>query len=293
MLEGQITKALSGFYYVTTEQGQTYRTKARGLFRKEKLTPLVGDYVTFDLEEGQDGTILEVKDRKNLLVRPPIANIDLAFVISSAVDPKFSQQLLDRMLVVLESIHIQPAIYVSKLDLASQDLVQEIKALQDYYRALGYDFLCPEDGQVDQGQMKDIIGRKRVVFMGQSGVGKSRLLNQLNDQLNLLTGQTSKALGRGRHTTRHVELLPIFEGYIADTPGFSSLDLEGIEKEELGQYFPEFWARRAQCKFSGCLHYKEPKCAVKAGVESGDLSSNRYRHYVHFLEEIMARKPKY
>lgn len=293
MLEGKITKALSGFYYVTTKDGQIYQTRARGVFRNQNITPLVGDYVEFTIEDGQDGTVNKILDRKNELTRPPVSNIDTGFVITSVVHPNFSTQLLDRMLVLLESHHIKPIIYVTKMDLADNESETLINEYRQYYQSIGYTFEYSHNEELDTELFKELIGVDVVVFMGQSGVGKSTLLNKLDSSLDLKTAETSLALGRGKHTTRHVELLPIFEGYIADTPGFSSLELNQIEKEELTQYFPEFWSRRTECKFKGCMHNKEPKCAVKKAVSDGDIVEHRYQNYLTFLEEIENRKPKY
>ncbi len=293
LLQGRITKALSGFYYVTTQDGQTYQTRARGVFRNKNITPLVGDYVEFTTQEGQDGTVNKILERKNELTRPPVSNIDTGFVITSVVYPNLSTQLLDRMLVLLESHHINPIIYVTKMDLVDDETKNIIDEFRQYYQSIGYSFEYSHDEEIDREMFKELIGTDVVVFMGQSGVGKSTLLNKLDASLNLKTAETSIALGRGKHTTRHVELLPIFEGYIADTPGFSSLELSQIEKEELTQYFPEFWSRRAECKFKGCIHNKEPKCAVKTAVSNGDIAEHRYQNYLTFLEEIENRKPKY
>lgn len=293
MPEGKITKALSGFYYVTTKAGQTIQTRARGVFRNQNITPLVGDKVEFTQEADQDGTVTKIYDRHNELTRPPVANVDMAFIVTSVVKPTFSNILLDRMLVLLEANHIKPIIYVTKMDLADEKSKSLIFKAQEYYESIGYPFIYSQDESVDKAKIKDLIQEDVVVFMGQSGVGKSTLLNKLDSRLNLKTGETSEALGRGRHTTRHVELVPIFDGFIVDTPGFSSLDLEDIEKEELTQYFPEMWAKRSQCKFRGCLHSKEPKCAVKQAVNQGEIIDTRYQNYLSFLTEIENRKPKY
>lgn len=293
MLTGRITKALSGFYYVTTKDHVTYQTRARGVFRNQDITPLVGDLVEFDVQGDQDGTVTKIYERKNQLERPPVSNIDTAFIIMSAVEPVFSKKLLDRTLVLLESLHIKSVIYVTKMDIADDDMIEEVSQLKTYYESIGYEFEYSLTEDVDKQKFKELIDEEAIVFMGQSGVGKSTLLNKLDTSLNLKTAEISTALGRGRHTTRHVELVPIFNGYIVDTPGFSSLELGEIKKEELTQYFPEFWTRRSECKFSGCVHNKEPKCAVKHAVKNGDIAKHRYQHYLMFLEEIESRKPRY
>lgn len=296
--KGQITKALSGFYYVTDETGTIYQTRARGVFRKKKLTPLVGDYVHFESENTQEGTVKELLARENELTRPPVANVDVGIVVTSAVDPKFSTQLLDRFLVMLEAKHIQPIVLVTKMDLVSEEERKEIQAYQKAYQELGYSFIVPSEQETLskeylEEELKNIFKGHLVVFMGQSGAGKSTLLNALKPELELKTAETSRSLGRGKHTTRHVELLPMLDGLVADTPGFSALAFDEIEKEELTQYFPEMWEKRAECKFSGCLHKKEPKCAVKQAVETGEIAAYRYDHYLLFLEEIENRKPDY
>lgn len=290
---GQITKALSGFYYVTDESGKTYQTRARGVFRKMKLTPLVGDYVEFELDENEEGLIKNISERKNELSRPPISNIDLGVIVMSVVEPDFSTQLLDRFLVHLEYNRIRPVIYVTKTDLLSIEELEKIKEYKSYYDSVGYTCIMPTENANHSEMLNELFKEKIVVFMGQSGAGKSTLLNKLDQSLNLKTDKTSKSLGRGKHTTRHVELLPVFNGLVADTPGFSSIAFDKIAKEELPECFPEMWEKRAECKFKGCLHYKEPKCAVKKAVENNEIPNFRYEDYILFLEEIMNRKPDY
>ncbi|WP_208558726.1 ribosome small subunit-dependent GTPase A [Marinilactibacillus kalidii] len=298
MQRGQITKALSGFYYVTDESNTIYQTRARGVFRKQNLTPLVGDYVEFESGNISEGIIQNLLERKNELTRPQVANVDVGIVIMSAVDPDFSTQLLDRFLVMLESKHIEPVIFITKMDKLTEDQRQEIVAYQAEYVAIGYQIILTEKTvemkkkQVEQ-IFKEQFGGKLIVFIGQSGAGKSTLLNVIDSSLALKTGETSKSLGRGKHTTRHVELIPLMDSLIADTPGFSSLNFDDIEQEELTEYFPEMWARRGECKFSGCIHLEEPKCAVKKAVEDQVIPKYRYDHYLLFLEEIRNRKPRY
>lgn len=290
---GRITKALSGFYYVTTKEGLTYQTRGRGVFRNQNISPYVGDYVEFTLDHNNEGTIQHILPRHNQLTRPQVMNVDVGCVICSAVEPTFSLKLLDRFLVQLEHHQIKPLIIVTKLDLLSGDIHQNLRSYQSYYRSIGYPFIlaiCIDDVKV---VLQSVMTDQVALFMGQSGVGKSTLLNRLDSTLSLKTGETSRALGRGRHTTRHVELLPILGGWIADTPGFSSLELNDIEKEQLREYFPEMWERRAQCKFRGCLHHNEPKCAVKRDVAFGDILAERYTHYLELLEELTNRKPIY
>ncbi len=293
MLEGQIRKAISGFYYVYHE-GKLVQCKSRGVFRKRGIHPLVGDFVTFVPDGKNDAIITEVKTRKNELVRPPIANVDSALLVFSIVEPDFSTHLLDRFLTVIESFDIQPVICLTKEDLASEPALAAVMKLATYYEKIGYTVIKTHIGDEKlPALLKPILEQKTTVLAGQSGVGKSTLLNTVLPVLGLKTGEISEALGRGKHTTRHVELLEVAEGLVADTPGFSSLEFEHVEKEQLSRYFIEFDAASSDCKFRGCLHLNEPKCAVKAQVEIGEIAEHRYKNYVHFLQEIIERKPRY
>lgn len=299
MREGQITKALSGFYYITDEKDVVYQTRARGVFRKKGITPLVGDYVKFESENQTEGTLVEVKPRKNELVRPPIANVDIGVIVASVTGPNFSVQLLDRFLIMLEYKHIDPIIYVSKLDIADEETVEEIEQYKAVYEKIGYPFITLNVAETEnlKEEIKKIFTNyfenKLAVFIGQSGAGKSTLLNFLNPAFNLITAETSKSLGRGKHTTRHVELLPLLGGLFADTPGFSALSFPDIEKEELSYCFPEMRKLSPNCKFRGCLHQNEPKCAVKDALETGEVAKSRYENYLQILIEIQNRKPMY
>ncbi|MDO3659365.1 ribosome small subunit-dependent GTPase A [Bacillus sp. C28GYM-DRY-1] len=299
MPEGKIIKALSGFYYVLDESEEdsdkVIQCRGRGIFRKNKITPLVGDYVVYQAENDKEGYLLEIKERTNELIRPPICNIDQAVLVFSAVQPSFSTALLDRFLVLVESNDIQPIICITKMDLIEdQDTQVAIQAYAEDYRNIGYDVYLTSSK--DQDSLADIIPHfqnKTTVFAGQSGVGKSSLLNAISPDLGLKTNEISEHLGRGKHTTRHVELIHTSGGLVADTPGFSSLEFTDIEEEELGYTFPEMREKSSSCKFRGCLHLKEPKCAVKQAVKDGDLKQYRYDHYVEFMTEIKDRKPRY
>ncbi len=293
MPEGKIIKALSGFYYVF-DHAKVWQCRGRGVFRKQKVSPLVGDNVIFQAENELEGYILEIKERKNELIRPPVANIDQAILVFSAVEPEFSPLLLDRFLVLVEFNHIQPVICLTKMDLLTAEKMDEIQAYADQYRSIGYKVVLTssEKGMGIESLLPYLEG-KISVFAGQSGVGKSSLLNALKPELALKTSNISTHLGRGKHTTRHVELLSVGNGWVADTPGFSSLELLDLEAEQLTTCFPELQTASEQCKFRGCLHLKEPKCAVKAGVETGNIQPYRYNHYLNFLKEIKERKPRY
>ena len=294
MPEGKIIKALSGFYYVL-DGDQIIQCRGRGVFRKNKVTPLVGDDVVYQADNDKEGYILEIKDRFNELVRPPISNVDQAVLVFSAKEPTFSTSLLDRFLVLVEAGDIRPIICITKMDLVDDDALKEqIHQYAEDYRNIGYSVYLTS---MKSGRgIEDIIPHfqdKITVFAGQSGVGKSSLLNAISPDLELKTAGISAHLGRGKHTTRHVELIDINGGLVADTPGFSSLEFAGIEAEDLGQTFLEIGEKSAECKFRGCLHIKEPNCAVKRAVENGEIAQYRYNHYVEFLTEIKDRKPRY
>ncbi|WP_419883794.1 ribosome small subunit-dependent GTPase A [Peribacillus sp. B-H-3] len=293
MPEGKIIKALSGFYYVLDGEN-VIQCRGRGVFRLNKVNPLVGDSVVYQAENPTDGYILEVKDRKNELVRPPIANIDQAILVFSAVEPDFSTALLDRFLALIEDNEVEPIICISKMDLLQESKIQEIEKYIADYKKTGYAVITTSS-KTNEGieKLQPYLQGKTSVFAGQSGVGKSSLLNAMKPELKLKTNDISSHLGRGKHTTRHVELIHVGSGLVADTPGFSSLDFLEMEAERLSYCFPEIYQTGERCKFRGCLHDKEPKCAVKEAVESGEIPQYRYNHYLQFLEEIKDRKPRY
>ncbi|SUN05299.1 ribosome-associated GTPase [Streptococcus acidominimus] len=270
-------KALAGFYYVESE-GQVYQTRARGNFRKKGQTPYVGDIVDFSAEEQSEGYILKIHERRNSLVRPPIVNIDQAVIIMSAKEPDFNANLLDRFLVLLEQKSIRPVIYISKMDLLEHR--DELDSYRVIYEKIGYPFVNSLE------ELIPLLKDKVTVFMGQTGVGKSTLLNKIAPELQLETGAISDSLGRGRHTTRAVSFYNVYGGKIADTPGFSSLDYEVKEVEALTDCFPEIAAASQGCKFRTCTHTHEPDCAVKPAVEAQEISQSRYDNYLQFLTEI-------
>lgn len=295
MRKGIILKALSGFYYVEDQESkELIQCRSRGLFRKQKITPLVGDYVGFLTEEDGNGYVMEVYERKNELVRPPIANVDLALVVFSVKEPDFSVKLLDRFLAVIEMNGIEPVIVLTKLDLLTDEERVDLEPKINYYREIGYKVIeTSSKQQFGLEAITELIQDEIIVVCGQSGVGKSSLLNTIDQSLDIQVNEISKALGRGKHTTRHVELHKLCGGLIADTPGFSSLDLDQLEPIDLSQCFIEFYELSDQCKFRGCLHENEPRCAVKQAVENEEVLPTRYENYLQFLTEIKTRKPKY
>ena len=292
MPTGQIIKALSGFYYVLAD-GNIYQTRGRGVFRKRGQTPLVGDLVEFESTSQTDGMIVTLLPRKNSLIRPTVANIDVAVIVMSAVEPNFSTHLVDRFLVYLEAKQIQPVIVITKMDLLTEQEAQTIQQFKHQYEQIGYRVWLSQELFAQEDGFLATLQNQLVVFMGQSGVGKSTLLNHFVPELQLETGVISTALGRGKHTTRHVELHCIKGVWIADTPGFSSVELMGITKEELPHLFPEFRLYDSMCKFRECSHTHEPSCGVKEALENGKIIPSRYEHYQLFLEEINQQKPKY
>ncbi|WP_396129588.1 ribosome small subunit-dependent GTPase A [Exiguobacterium mexicanum] len=294
-MKGTIIRLQGGFYDVMTEEKQEIRCRARGNFRNRNISPVVGDDV--DIQDQGDGTgyILAVDERSNHLVRPPIANIDQAFLLFSVKEPAFSFHLLDRFLVLIESKQVHPIIVLTKMDLLTESELETIQAAAALYRLIGYEVIetSTENGTGIE-QIRGSFKEKTSVFAGQTGVGKSSLLNAVAPELELATGKISKSLGRGKHTTRHVTLITLADGLVADTPGFSSLEFpEELEVEEMRWCFPEFVERHDDCKFRGCAHLNEPGCAVKAAVEAGEIASTRYENYVTFMAELNDRQRRY
>lgn len=281
MQEGQIVKSVGGFYDVKSE-GSVFRCRARGLFRKQKIKPLVGDYVTF-----ADDYITAVHPRTNVLHRPPMANIDQVLLVFSITKPAFSGYLLDRILVHAEAMNVEAVIVVTKNDIASEAERALFHGYRKVYEDVGYPVIVPSESDESLGEQLLPYFQDRVsVLAGPSGVGKSTLLNRVSPDLELETGGISEGLERGKHTTRHVELLSVGGGSVADTPGFSSLDFTGIDLELVQDCFPEISAARMDCKYRGCTHRKEDGCAVKAAVERGEIDGDRCKHYQHFFNEV-------
>lgn len=294
-LTGRIIKQISGYYDIAVN-GTTYRTRGRGSLRNDKITPLVGDFAAFQPGEGDDeGYLLKVLPRHNALVRPPVANVDQAVLITSAVEPDFPKNLLDRFLVYLEGHDIHAEIYLTKTDLTKPQRLTKIRQDLAGYTKIGYPVFAP-DKPFDPtilAQVQASFADKLTIFTGQTGAGKSTLLNHLVPGLDLATAAISHALNRGRHTTRTTDLYPIHGGLVADTPGFSSLGLLDVTLDDLRDRFPEFVALAPNCKFRGCQHVSEPHCAVKAALAAGDIMQSRYDNYLQFREELSGKRPVY
>lgn len=286
MLEGVIIKGIGGFYYVKTRE-DIYECRARGIFREENITPLIGDKVLIRLsEEDNTGYIEKIFDRKSQLIRPPVANITQAIIVMSIKKPNINCWLLDRFLVMIEHKNLDIKICLNKIDLANEE---DISLIEDIYSKAQYKIIKTSTKTgVGILELKESLKDNITVFAGPSGVGKSSLLNKINPRLKLETGNVSKKTTRGKHTTRHVELIDLdSRSYVLDTPGFSSLNMDFIEEDvELSRYFREIHEYSHRCKFIGCLHDREPNCEVKKQVEEGNISRERYENYLQFLEEI-------
>ncbi len=285
MTDGKLIKGIGGFYYVETAE-TIYECKARGLFRKQKITPLVGDDVSITVNENGENTIDLIKPRKNELVRPPLSNIDLLFIVSSVVDPSVNTSVLDRLIAIAEYKDIEPVIVFTKIDLDSS--AEKYKKL---YEKAGFRvIMCNNKTGDGSDEIKSLISGKTCAFTGNTGVGKSSLLNCIDHSLSLATGETSKKLGRGKHTTRHCELYKVCGGYVADTPGFSSIDFERCEKilkDDLPFCFREFRPYIGECKFlTNCSHVADKGCAVVKAVEDGEISEERHNSYVSLYNEV-------
>ncbi|MDE7259875.1 MAG: ribosome small subunit-dependent GTPase A [Lachnospiraceae bacterium] len=290
-MQGKIIKGIAGFYYVYVEGHGTYECKAKGIFRKDHVKPLVGDDVVMDvLDEGERlGNISEILPRRSALIRPAVANVDQAMIIFAIVKPNPNFNLLDRFLIRMERQNLPTIICFNKQDIAS---AQEKEALRQSYETCGYHVLfisALENEGLEQ--VKELLSGKTTTVAGPSGVGKSSLINRLAPKANMETGEISAKIERGKHTTRHSEIIALGEEtYIMDTPGFTSLDISEITKEELGQYYPEFVQYEPYCKFSGCAHISEPSCGVKEAVVEGKISTVRYENYKVLYQELKDKR---
>ena len=286
-MQGKIVKGISGFYYVHVVGTGIYECKAKGIFRNRKVKPLVGDNVEIVVldEEKHLGNVEEILPRKNELIRPAVSNIDMALVIFAAAKPDPNFNLLDRFLCMMEYQKVPVTICFNKCDLVSEE---EKENLQKIYAPAGYDILFT---RVKTGEnidrLKALLAEKTTTVAGPSGVGKSSLVNELQTDVRMQTGAISDKIGRGKHTTRHSEIISIGQDtYIMDTPGFSSMDLPGFEKEDLWTCYPEFVPYEPECRFIGCSHIGEPDCGVKNALAEGKISRVRYDNYVMLYDEM-------
>ena len=290
-MQGKIIRGIAGFYYVHVVESGVYECKAKGIFRKDGIKPLVGDDVEIEIldEKNMEGNIMQILPRRNDLVRPAVANIDQALVVFAAAKPKPHFQLLDRFLVMMESKEIPAILCFNKSDIVDD---AEIASLKEIYENCGYPLLftsAKEETNIDE--LKELLRGKTTAIAGPSGVGKSSLINQLQSGVKMETGSISRKIERGKHTTRHSELIVLEEGsYIMDTPGFSSLYVGDMEKEELKYCFPEFSAYEGKCRFNGCSHTHEPGCAVREAVEEGKIHRMRYEDYTFLYRELQEKK---
>ena len=290
-MQGKIIKGIAGFYYVHVVESGLYECKAKGVFRKEKIKPLVGDLVEIDIldEDAKIGNIVDILPRKNELIRPAVANIDQALVVFAVTKPKPHFNLLDRFLIMMESKDIPVVLCFNKKDIATEPEVQKLK---DIYETCGYQIVFTSAIEKDNvNELKELLQGKTTAIAGPSGVGKSSLINIIQPEARMETGSISEKIERGKHTTRHSELIWIEDDtYIMDTPGFSSLYTNEFEKEELKYYFTEFSSFEGLCRFQGCDHVHEPGCAVKTALEEGKIHPVRYENYLEMYKELKDKR---
>lgn len=282
-LNGIIIKGIGGFYYIEAD-GDIYECKARGAFRKKKISPLAGDNVTITVRENGENTIDDILERKNFLIRPPVANVDTLVIVSSVKEPVPSTLVIDRLTAIAVSKNIKPCIVFSKSDLG------DTKEFEEIYKKAGLDVcsVCCKTGEGVE-KVKEMIKGGITVFTGNTGVGKSSLLNCIDSRFSIETGEVSSKLGRGRHTTRDVTLHKVNDFYVADTPGFSSLDIESgelIMKDDLPYCFPEFSEYLGKCRFSSCTHTVDKGCKILDALENGDIHESRHLSYVTMYNEV-------
>ena len=285
-MEGTIIKGIGGFYYVYVD-GEVIECKARGKFRNEKVSPIVGDKVKITLENGK-GAIEEIKERSNMLIRPLVANVTQAFVVFAIKKPDLNMDLLNKFLLLCEYNHIEAIVVFNKCDLITEEEKEHYNELlkKAHYNVI---FVEGKSGK-NLDKLKDLMKDNITVFCGPSGVGKSTISNKLVGRELMETGEISEKLKRGKHTTRHSELIESDHGFLVDTPGFSNLDLSFLKEDEVKDYIREFHDFEGGCKFTSCAHVSEPKCAVKDAVEEGKISRERYEFYLDVLEEVKNRR---
>lgn len=282
-MEGKIIKGIGGFYYIKTIEG-IIECKARGKFRHKDMKPMVGDNVDISVSNGK-GVIEDIKDRVSELIRPNVANVTQAFVVFAIKNPDINFDLLNKFLILCEYNNIKAIVCLNKVDLATED---EKKELEKFINDIGYDvlFINAKKG-LGIETLKKKLSNNETVLCGPSGAGKSTLINTLINRIYMETGVVSEKIGRGKHTTRHSELIEIENGYLVDSPGFSNISVNFITKEELRYCFPEFEEYNHKCKFTGCLHNKEPECAVKKALNNKKINQFRYNIYIRILEELL------
>lgn len=292
LAQGTVIGLIAGYYDVETATG-IVRTRARGVFRQKKQKPAVGDRVEIQIDDKGMSYLVKIMPRLNRIGRPAVANVSHVLLVISAVEPDFSLELLDRFLTFFSWQKVNVTIYLSKTDLLDNDKLTEIKRSLAYYQEIGYPVFT--DYHDVQAKIPEMIGKDQIwTLAGQSGAGKSTLLNHLKEDAHQATGAISTSLNRGKHTTRKVELFKLGEGFLADTPGFSSIDLTPIKLNELCNYFVEFKRASVKCKFRGCQHLKEPGCEVKKLLEEGKILTSRYDDYLAIRTEISeGRIPEY
>ncbi len=290
-MQGKIIKGIAGFYYIYAEDGNIYECKAKGIFRKDNFKPLVGDNVEITVlnEEEKEGSVTSILPRRNSLIRPAVANVDQAFLIFAMENPKPNFLLLDRFLIMMEQQKIPVVICFNKKDVGEK---KEMEKLYEIYTGCGY---CVELSSTYEGEgmdeIREILKGKTTVVAGPSGVGKSSITNCMQGEVQMETGEISKKLKRGKHTTRHSQVIPVEKNtFLVDTPGFSSLYLTDMKEEELRDYFPEFVMYEPQCRFQGCMHIHEPGCAVKKALSEGKISQQRYDNYLALYEELKEKR---
>lgn len=290
-MTGKIIKGIAGFYYVHDGLGCVYACRAKGIFRNKKIKPLVGDDVDFSVlsQEEAEGNINEILPRKNMLIRPAVSNVDQALVVFSVCHPAPNCNLLDRFLVAMEQQKVPVVICFNKVDLCTE---AEAERLRCVYENPGYPvILTSARDRRGLEEVRSVMRGKTTVLAGPSGVGKSSLTNQIHPAAAMETGQISRKIERGKHTTRHSELFWVEEGtFMMDTPGFSSMFVEGMQAKDLKDYFPEFASWEHECRFLGCAHMEEPVCGVKKAVENNQISTERYENYRLIYEELKQKK---
>lgn len=285
-MNGKIIKGIGGFYYIKTDKG-IIECKARGKFRYQDMKPMVGDNVIIKIENGK-GVIEEILERSSSLKRPTVANVTLALVVFAIKNPDIQYDLLYKFLILCESNNIKAVVCINKIDLATESELENVK---QKINGIGYEVLFINAKEwANSDIIREKLSGNTTVLCGPSGVGKSTIINTLIDREHMATGSVSEKIGRGKHTTRHSELIEVENGYIVDTPGFSTLDISFLDKDNLKMAFPDFEELNYGCKFRGCIHHKEPGCAVKEAVNEGRINKSRYEFYIRTLEQILSER---